>query len=223
LLRGSRRFMRMLARAMLWAIKAMLLAVAVGTLLAWPFSHTDGTAIGGWVRDAGGRGLWLSRWTVGAEREERHRFMAWCQEGRIYLAESWLRLRVEGTARGEHSYDVSDFPGWRFDLGWHWGQVVPGRRWGPFRWALDDMGREGMAGSERALSVPCWLVALTGGAWPLTSLGLWAGRRVSARRAGRPGYCRYCGYDLRATPSPIGAQLPVCPECGRPSIAANMA
>ena len=52
-------------------------------------------------------------------------------------------------------------------------------------------------------SVPCWFLALITGAAPVA----WLLHNRHARRRTRAGYCRSCGYDLRATPGR-------CPECG---------
>lgn len=58
------------------------------------------------------------------------------------------------------------------------------------------------------LVIPCWAAALA-----TATLPLWAVFRRSRRR-NRPGLCRSCGYDLRATPQAGGALLDRCPECG---------
>jgi hypothetical protein len=51
-------------------------------------------------------------------------------------------------------------------------------------------------------SVPCWMLGL------LTVAPASVVTRSARRRYRRPvGYCRHCGYDLRATPDR-------CPECG---------
>jgi len=52
------------------------------------------------------------------------------------------------------------------------------------------------------LTVPDWFGVLATAALP----SLWLLRRLWSRRC-RPGFCRKCGYDLRATPR-------ICPECG---------
>ena len=49
--------------------------------------------------------------------------------------------------------------------------------------------------------VPTWAVAVATAIPP----ALWLRRRL--KRPTRPGLCRHCGYDLRATPGR-------CPECG---------
>ena len=51
--------------------------------------------------------------------------------------------------------------------------------------------------------LPTWALTVTLAAVPVVVVG----RRLARRRARRPGRCRRCGYDLRATPER-------CPECG---------
>jgi hypothetical protein len=57
-------------------------------------------------------------------------------------------------------------------------------------------------GTHRYVWMPCWFIELLAMILPAVWLYRW--RR---RRRIRPGYCRTCGYDLRATPGR-------CPECG---------
>jgi hypothetical protein len=78
--------------------------------------------------------------------------------------------------------------------------------WG---WRTND---EVWQGIGCGFSCPCWsIVALS---CPLPVFV--AARAVVARRRGRPGHCRRCGYDLRATPER-------CPECGTMAPAAPAA
>jgi hypothetical protein len=63
-------------------------------------------------------------------------------------------------------------------------------------------GSGGRSDGTRFVNIPYWFPALCF-AMPaaLTARGLWR------RRPARPGVCRTCGYDLRASPDR-------CPECG---------
>jgi hypothetical protein len=54
-----------------------------------------------------------------------------------------------------------------------------------------------------ALVIRLWIVALTTSVLPL----IWLQKRIVNRRREMTGFCRNCGYDLRATPDR-------CPECG---------
>lgn len=62
----------------------------------------------------------------------------------------------------------------------------------------------------RLVRVDAWLV-LAAAAIPAAA---WVGRRAARARRVKPGACRRCGYDLRATPGEGGALLGRCPECG---------
>jgi len=53
------------------------------------------------------------------------------------------------------------------------------------------------------VTLPCWFLALLFALLPALRLRRW---RIERQR-NRPGFCRQCGYDLRATPLR-------CPECG---------
>jgi hypothetical protein len=57
----------------------------------------------------------------------------------------------------------------------------------------------------RRIAMPCWAIVL----WLLITPGMWYRRRRRDRRAAH-GFCRSCGYDLRASPER-------CPECGTPA------
>jgi hypothetical protein len=59
---------------------------------------------------------------------------------------------------------------------------------------------------RRALYLPHWLLAAVLAVLPAA----WARRAWRRRGARRPGHCRTCGYDLRASPDR-------CPECGTPA------
>ena len=65
-------------------------------------------------------------------------------------------------------------------------------------------GRKGWACPNYGTPAPYWLLVALAGALPAWRGGRWLLRR---RRAGRPGHCAHCNYDLRATPER-------CPECG---------
>jgi hypothetical protein len=65
------------------------------------------------------------------------------------------------------------------------------------------------------LLVPYWFVGALCTIFPLASAGRRLARWKRERALQRIGYCRICGYDLRATPQ--GGR---CPECGTPVPAA---
>lgn len=88
--------------------------------------------------------------------------------------------------------------------------------WGPVRWSFSKgIGLNGHYYTWHHVTLPCWLLSLSAGIWPLTSLTLLRRRRARLRLA-RAGCCAHCGYDLRATPQAGGKLLAQCPECGTP-------
>jgi hypothetical protein len=163
-----------------------------------------------------------------------HAALAWFYEGTGPLGEGRRELWLISTA-GQLRIHVQEEPaplmGYRWRVpGFHYwtsdplqersadsGQDVGGisrltRRLG-FTMAIRPYWKPGRGGITFALALPYWFLCLLATPLPLA----WAIRHRRRRRAARraeAGACAKCGYDLRATPDPDGARLPVCPECG---------
>jgi hypothetical protein len=187
---------RRVVRVALWAVRGVLLLVAAAALVAWPWSHGHpGSAS-------------LSRRTAGADRAEGSAWFVGWGAGRVGVARGWNAFSEPELVRSVWDRLAADGTGWKAEArpgSRHWGRLDAGAAWGPFRWDSFDDAQPGVAYGYRALSLPCWLLAVVAGAWPFASGARLIRRR---RRVRRPGCCRQCGYDLRATPDR-------CPECGR--------
>jgi hypothetical protein len=84
------------------------------------------------------------------------------------------------------------------------GDTFADHQWRGFEW---NERRNRIQGTLHARAVaPMWSVAMLTGLPPLGWGAAWLRRRVRGCSR-RPGFCRGCGYDLRATPQR-------CPECG---------
>ena len=199
--------MRRIVRGVLWVVKGMLLGIALAALFLWPWSYWH------W------RTVWLWRFAPQPERVELVGLMAGWQDGCMGM----------GTARGEYTNDWLDLgrsraetegTGWQCDAGPGslWLYIFnPGGSWGPFRWDHPLFWDTGYSFVEHHVYIPCWMIALIAGTWPLASLTLFFRRRSRRRRLARLGCCAKCGYDLRATPQAGGELLRQCPECGTPT------
>jgi hypothetical protein len=198
------RRLRRVIRGTMWAVKGLLLCVALAALVAWPWSYGHPGRFDG------------QRWLVFAHRVD------W-----LYLAAGWgngrCGIRWEGTTYTDAWLDygrkeaASNSPawGWDWDPGAHqWEELDGTEPFGPFRVESRAKSQEGRTDVWRACSLPCWLLALVAGAWPAGSVALLVRCRRRVRRLAGTGCCRRCGYDLRATPETGGPRLAVCPECG---------
>jgi hypothetical protein len=196
--------MRRIVRGVLWMVKGVLLAIALGALILWPLSYGRGQTI------------WAIKVTLGPEHDYAVQRTAGWGNGRVGLSE--VRREFAGDLLNKaRDFVAQRGTGWTWDANFGRGSIVTdnlGRSWGPFRWSSSDIrGTDGSV-ALRIASLPLWLLALCAAAWPLASLTLLFRRRSRRRRRARAGYCTQCGYDLRATPQPGGQLVTRCPECG---------
>jgi hypothetical protein len=124
------------------------------------------------------------------------------------------------TYRGGFTAAVATPIGWESSIppGVTWEQSAPARYgdtlslkgtfFNHFGFALDYFQDNVIA--TRQLACPYWFIMLLTAILPGARLAAW--RRRARRLRMRPGLCRHCGYDCRATPDR-------CPECGTPAAA----
>jgi len=194
--------MRRLLSILLWIVKTLLLIIALAAPFAWAWSYEHPGSIGG------------ARWWLESDRAARRDLACGWMGGRIVIGRWWWTFSKDLLNEGRRQAG-SPPPGWSWDYetGTRWMSLPPGSSWGPFRQDFFDSPKPELMQGRQIISFPAWLVALLAGCWPAGSVALLIRRRRLRRLAGI-GCCRKCGYDLRATPTPGGALLPVCPECG---------
>jgi hypothetical protein len=194
------RFFRII-RVLGWAMKAMLLLIAVGVLVLWPMSR-------GRIFEA-----WASHYVARSGHIESVDLAAWCDNGQIAIGCD-RRQSLGGAA-----LDLARAEAEAYHERWHWQRnsgysagmwrYITGAH-GPFSvWFIDGNDKE-LIWHRRFYSAPCWLIAPAAAAWPLASIALLLRRRIRRRRLAHTGLCKICGYDLRASPQR-------CPECGTPT------
>src|SRR5204863_1064621 len=130
--------------------KGLLLAVAAGALVAWPWSYRHSGRIDG------------ERWTVETDRAEV--IDVWCGWGRGRLGVGW-----GGAAWTKSRLDVPRRQAARVGAGWHWERMSGALvwdsfegdlSWGPVNWSYVTFETDGVAEGGRRVSIPCWLLAL---------------------------------------------------------------
>lgn len=193
------------ARVFLWIVKSLLLLLAVAVLVLWPMSR--GTTIGAVGFKYTKREQWMDLVIAHIE----------CSNGRILVrreARHDLLGLVQGLPIEQAAY---------IGKGWRWKTVSNGSAGfaslaleggGPLRWKFEAMYDPDYAYEWRTIAVSCWLLVPLLALWPLVSITLLIRHRTRRRRRTATGRCLSCGYDLRATTSPVGGLLGVCPECG---------
>lgn len=202
--------MRRIVRGVLWIVKGVLLAVALGALVVWPWSYGHRYYVGVYQATPGDPNVSFKVFDL-----------AW-KDGRIGANS---RRAVFGGEFREFGQEVLAREGTHWHL--EYDQLNPGfvfgdsaHTVGPIRWNIEVTNGPGYEHVDRRASFPCWLLFLCAAVWPLTSLTLLYRRRARRRRLARVGCCTQCGYDLRATPRPGGDLLTRCPECGTSTVGA---
>src|SRR5436190_23205976 len=150
---------------------------------------------------------------------QAHDVLSWRQADNVG-GERYSWYRVVASGRGQFAYscdaEVYQLPSitsreaaralgrWQW-LGWQRGFVgypAPGFGGSPnLWWGFHFAWRGDLSTMVHEVVVPYWAMALPAAFLPVW----WVLRKL--RPPARPGTCRRCGYDLRATPDR-------CPECG---------
>jgi hypothetical protein len=179
----------------LWVAKAVLFFVAMAALILWPMSR--------------GKTLELAadRYVLNAQSGDRTVILVTFEYGRVlsgkfhhsFWGSSYPYVKKKNAQNDRH---------WKLDAGTRplpvKAAALPSH-WGPIQWDFNTYQFPGNERAYRHVAAPAWLVAPVLAAWPVTSVALLI-RRIR-RRKHRAGCCKWCGYDLRATPEQ-------CPECG---------
>jgi hypothetical protein len=204
--------LRRMVRWTLWAVKGVLALVAVAALVAWPWSYAQPARFQG------------RRWAPALKANRLdwlHVSVGW-SGGRLGM--EWYWRAYTGVTQDDIGPDYGA-PRWTWEL--HPGSPWQGRgegrtTWGPFGWEFERFDwQTGLVETNRLAFLPCWVLALAAGTWPLASAALYVRRGRRARRLARSNRCRRCGYDLRSTPDASSPPLATCPECGEAAAAAK--
>jgi len=181
-----------------WVVKGTLLLIALVAMVLWPLGYSNGVVAE------------LEKLTPHDDRVDEVGFWFGCVSGRI----GTLHRRWDTPADWAETVTEDGKP-LPLPPGSHWKLTFVRTRpplfsfedddpsWGPFHWNSHDGANFPSLPDFHFVALPCWMLALMAGAWPLGSLTLWLRRR----RQRVPGCCVKCGYDLRASPHR-------CPECG---------
>src|SRR5258706_8183873 len=193
--------MRRILRGVLWLIKGILLAIALGAagLWIWSYWHEGKLAlaeVAPWGPRAGYFTFSLA-WERGQLVASRERV-----EAPPYPPHPGGR----GGGGSVHQSSTHVWNNWKFELDTERLSSISLRRsLGPIRWDSETLHTDRGWLWMHDASFPCWLlVALA--ALPVGSAALYVRRGRRLQRA-RIEHCVKCGYDLRATPDR-------CPECG---------
>jgi len=196
--------MRRIVRGVLWVVKGVLLAIALGALVLWPWSYENW----GWIS--------LSKSKLQIDRVEFFGGMLRWGGGCVGLGEwrgEWKGMRLGDGRKGMPQYRT----GWDccIESGTPWILTPrPDHPWHPFQYDTAIEIDPPLSYSTHNSYFPLWLISLSTAAWPLTSLTLLLRRRARRRRLALTGCCTHCGHDLRATPHAGGELVTRCPECG---------